>query len=149
MWLLEAERTEEAVVALQDAVARGEQSGDNIANIFFSNGHRQGVQPQVWGKAVEMFRQADTFAEGDDVKTKIGFWLGYGLLKQGQGLQEPNTLATAQRTQPMFQEALRRLQGATRYAELEESVTPAQIQNLVNAANQFLEIQAAIIRRGS
>ena len=149
MWLLEAERNEEAVVALQDAVARGEQSADNIANIFFSNGHKQGVQPQVWGKAVEMFRQADQFAEGEDVKTKIGFWLGYGLLKHGQGLQEPNTLATAQRTQPMFQESLRRLQGATGYAELEESVTVAQIQNLVNAANQFLEIQAAIIKRGS
>ena len=149
MWLLEAERTDEAVAALTDAVDRGEQSGDNVANIFFGIGHRQGVQPQAWGKAVEMFRHADTFAGEGDVKTKVAFWLGYGLLKHGQALQEPQTLQTAQRTRPMFVESVRLLQGATGYAELEASVNLGQIQNLINAANQFLEIQDAIIRRGS
>ncbi len=149
MWLLEADRTDEAVTALQDAVSRGEQSADNIANIFFGSGYTKGVGPQNWGMAVSMFRHADRFAEGDDVKTKVGFWLGYGLLKQGEAMQQPQTLQTAQRTRPMFEEAVRRLQGSRRYAEIETSVNAGQIQNLVNAANQYLEIQDAIIRRGS
>ncbi len=149
MWLLEADRTQEAVAALQEAVALGEQSADNIANIFFGSGYNKGVGPQNWGVAVAMFRHADSFAEGADVKTKIGFWLGYGLLKQGEALQQPQTLQTAQRTKPLFQEAVRLLQGSTRYAEIESSVNAGQIQNLVNAANQYLEIQDAIIRRGS
>ena len=149
MWLLEAERTDEAVSALTAAVERGEQSGDNVANIFFGIGHRQGVQPENWSKAVQLFRHADGFAEDADVQVKLDFWLGYALLRHGQGLQAPNTLDSAQRTRPMFQESLSRLQGAGRYAEIESSVNAGQIQNLVDAARQFLEIQDAIIRRGS
>ena len=46
----EADRGDEAIAALREAISRGEQSADNIANIFFGNGHRQGVQPQNWRK---------------------------------------------------------------------------------------------------
>ena len=144
-WLLEADRSDEAATALGEAVSRGGQSGDRVANIFFANGYRQGVQQENWSRAVARFRQAVPHAEGEEVKPKVGFWLGYALLKYGEVLQQPQTLESAQRTRPMFAEALSRLQGSGAYSEIDAT----QLQNLVKAATQFLEIQDAIIRRGS
>ena len=143
-WLLEAGRDDEAVTTLGEAVERGERPSDDIANVLFVSGYRDGVGPEIWSKAVSRFRHALRFAEGDEVRTKVSFWLGYGLLKQGQALEGPQTLDTARLTRPIFEEALRLLRGSAGYSEIEA----AQLQNLIDGAGRFLEIQDAIIRRG-
>ena len=150
MWLLEADRTEEAVAALHQAVESGEQDGDRIANLLFGQGHSQGVQPQAWPKAIALFSQAVDFAEDGDVQTKIRFWHGYALLKHGQQIH-PNgdDVAKARRTLPMFQQAQQLLQSTTSYANQSDApVDAGQIQNLINAATQYKEIQEAVIKRG-
>ncbi len=149
MWLLESGDTESAVVALKQAVDSGEQDGDRIANLLFGQGHSQGVQPQSWGTAITLFSQAVDFAMDNEVQTKIRFWHGYSLLKQGQAIQDGISIEKARQTRGMFAQAQQLLQATTSYASQSDApVNAAQIQNLIDAATQFLEIQEAVIRRG-
>lgn len=149
MWLLEAGESDEAVAALSQAVESGEQDGDRVANMLFGQGHSQGVQPQAWGTAITLFSQAVDFATDADVQTKIRFWHGYSLLRQGQALQDGTSIEKARQTRPLFAQAQQLLQATTSYASQPDApVDAAQIQNLINAATQFLEIQDALIRRG-
>jgi len=149
MWLLESGDTEAAVAALSQAVESGEQDGDRIANLLFGQGHSQGVQPQAWGKAITLFSQAVDFATDADVQTKIRFWHGYSLLKQGQAIQDGQSIEKARQTRGMFVQAQRLLRATASYANQEGApVNAGQIQNLIDAATQFLEIQDAVIRRG-
>ncbi len=143
-WLLEVGQDDRALAALRESVARGERSADDVANVFFVSGYRDGVQPESWSKAVARFRRALEFIESADVETKVNFWLGYALLKRGQALEAPQTLESARQTRPIFEEALRRLRAGSGYEQIERG----QYQNLVDGATRFLEIQDAIIRRG-
>jgi len=150
MWQLEAGQTDAAVATLQQAVASGEQDGDRIANIMFGSGHTEGVQPQNWSKAVSLFSQATDFADDAEIKTKVRFWHGYSLLKQGQAIAgDQQTLEIAERTRSMFAQAQQLLTSSASYASQQGApVNAAQVQNLVSAATQYLDMMDAIIKRG-
>ena len=144
LWLMEADRTDEAIPLLRDAVANGQQSGDAIANMLFGEGYRGGVQEQNFGKAIQLFDHAFSFAEGTEVKDRIGFWNGYARYKMGEAIQQPQTLETAQRALPIFQRALQLFQTHRAYEEQQD----VNIQQYITNSNTFIEIQEAIIKRG-
>jgi len=144
LWLMEAERTEEAIPLLRTAVDNGQQSADAIANMLFNEGYTGGVQEQNFGKAIELFDHAFSFVEGTEVKDRIGFWSGYARYKMGEAIQQPQTLETAQRALPIFQRALQLFQTHRAY----ESQQNVNIQQYITNSNTFIEIQEAIIKRG-
>ena len=145
-WLLQVNRVEDAVPILQDAVARGEQTADEVAYMLWSHGYSQGIQPEEWSYARSVFNLAKEFDVSEEMGQQLDFWLGYAILKIYAIQQEPNTLETAQATLPRFQEALRLLQSSRAYAQREN--LEATRQQLVGNVNTYIEIQEAIIRRG-
>jgi tetratricopeptide (TPR) repeat protein len=145
-WLLQEGRIEEAIPVLREAVTRGEQSVDAVADLVFANAYQKGVQPNDWGYAIRVIRLAKEFEVSDLTGQKLNFWLGYSLFQAARVQQEPQTLETAQATLPRFQEALRMIQSCGEYAQ--RNNLESNRQELLTATNTFIEIQDAIIRRG-
>jgi tetratricopeptide (TPR) repeat protein len=145
-WLLQEGRVEDAIPVLLEAIDRGEQSVDAVADLVFANAYQQGVQPQNWTYAIRVIRLAKEFEVSDLTGQKLNFWLGYSLFQSARAQQEPQTLATAQATLPRFQEALRMIQSCGDYAQ--RNNLESNRQELLSATNTYIEIQDAIIRRG-
>jgi tetratricopeptide (TPR) repeat protein len=146
-WLLDQGLVEEAVPHFQEAVARGEQTGEDVCNILFNSGYQNGIRPEDWGYAIEVMRLAKEFEISDEVRQKVDFWLGYAILKAAIIRQEPRTKETAQATLPLFQEARRLFQSASGYAQSQGTLEDDRLA-LLGSIAQFIEIQEAIIKRG-
>ena len=145
-WLLEDGRVDEAIPVFEEAVERGEQSVDRVADIVFANAYQNGVQVQDWAYGIRVLRLSRGFDVSDLTGQKLDFWLGYSLFKSSSAQQEPQTLETAQATLPRFREALGLIQSCGDYAQRNNLETNRQ--ELLAATNTFIEIQDAIIRRG-
>jgi tetratricopeptide (TPR) repeat protein len=145
-WLLEDGRVDEAIPVFEEAVERGEQSVDRVADLVFANAYQNGVQVEDWGYGIRVLRLSRGFDVSDLTGQKLDFWLGYSLFKASSAQQEPQTLETAQATLPRFREALRLIQSCGDYAQ--RNNLEKNRQDLLSATNTFIEIQDAIIRRG-
>jgi len=145
-WLLQDDRVDDAIPVLQEAVDRGEQSVDAVADLVFATAYNTGVDAKDWGFAIRVLRLAREFEVSDLTGQKLNFWLGYSLFQAARARQEPQTLQTAQATLPQFQEALRMIQSCGDYAQ--RANLESNRQELLTATNTYIEIQDAIIRRG-
>lgn len=145
-WLLEDGRIDEAVPFLQDAVTRGEQSVDQIAYQVFANAVNEGIQKSQWNYAISTLRLAKEFDVSDLTEQEFNFFLGYAIYSKAIAQSEPNTLETARATLPQFQEAMRMMQSCGDYAQ--RNNRESNRQELLNAANTYIGIQEAIIKRG-
>jgi hypothetical protein len=132
---------------LQAAVARGEQTADDVSNTVFGNGYQNGIQTEEWTYAIDAFRLAKQFEISDRMRQKVDFFLGYAILKDAIARQEPRTKETAEATLPLFHEARRLLQSAAEYARTQETLERDRLSLLDNIGT-FIEIQETIIRRG-
>lgn len=144
-WLLDEGNTDEAIPVLRDAVDSGEETGDRIANVLFADGYQNGIQTKDFAKADKMFRFATDFAESEKMKLQVGFWSGFASYRLGEAMQEPQTLANAQRALPYFQRARTLFQENRGYAQYQEGI---DIGRLIEASGTYIEIQEAIIKRG-
>jgi tetratricopeptide (TPR) repeat protein len=148
-WLLELGREEEAVIYLQQAVEKGEQDADAMANTIFATAYAKGVRVQDWVFALRVIGLAKTF-ENEVSETTLGqldFWHAYSLYSQALVQEKPETLQTAQLTLPKFQQAAR-LFALPRVAAYASANDIGQFQQLRDATQQYIEIQEAIIQRG-
>jgi len=145
-WLLEEGRIDEAIPVFQEAVERGEQSVDAVADMVFANAYKNGVQNQDWRYAIRVLRLSKGFDVSDLTAQKLDFWLGYSLFQSTRVQQEPQTLETAQATLPRFREALSLIQSCRDYAQ--RNNLENNRQELLTATNTYIEIQDAIIKRG-
>jgi tetratricopeptide (TPR) repeat protein len=145
-WLLEDGRIDEAVPFLQDAAARGEQSVDQVAYQIFANAVNEGIQKSRWDYAISTLRLAKDFDVSDLTEQEFNFFLGYAIYSKATAQSEPNTLETAKATLPQFQEVLRLMQSCGDYAQ--RNNRESNRQELLNAANTYIGIQEAIIKRG-
>lgn len=151
-WLIEAGREDESLPRLQEAVENREQTADNIARILFAAGHSKGInaEPKDLDYALRMIGLAKTFQDelSEAAAGEIDFWHGYALYEQAVEQEKPQTLQTAQRTLPKFQQAAR-LFAQPRVAAYAEARSIANsLQQLRDATQQYVEIQEAIIQRG-
>jgi len=146
-WLLDDGRVEDAIPVLQSAVARGEQTADDVCNMVFNNAIEGGIQLENWTYAIEVMRLAKEFEITEDMRQKVNFFLGYSILKEAIARQEPRTKQSAQATLPLFQEARRLLQTASGYAQKDGKRENDRLALLDNITT-FIEIQEAIIKRG-
>lgn len=145
-WLLEADEVDEAVGFLKEAVERGEQPADMMANLLFGKAYNDGVQTTNWTYAISLLeRTKDEFEVSDNMSSQLNFWHGWSLYNHGLALQEPSTIDSARQSLPIFQQALQLFELGRAYAATVESINLAQI---LSATQTYVDIQDAIIRRG-
>jgi len=152
MWLLAADRVDEAFPYFQQAVQKGEQPARVVAHTLFAEGHSKGIlpTPKNWPYAERMIKLGKQFESQlpDQEMGKLDFWHGYVLYNQGLEQQQPQTLQTAQATLPKFREAAR-LFGLARVAAYTATLPSVSLQEFRDATQQYIEIQSAIIERGN
>jgi len=142
-WLLDAERFADAVPYLQKAVERG-QSPDAMARLLLSRAHQNGVQRERYQFAIDLLVLAkQSFDVSPEVSRALNFWHGFSLYAMGQSIQEAATVASAQRSLPLFQQARPLFEAARGYEQVNN------LDQYLSNTDQFIEIQTAIIRRGS
>lgn len=145
-WLLEADEVDQAIEFLKDAVERGEQSADMMANLVFGKAYNDGVQAQQYTFAANLLSTAKSeFEVSERMASQLNFWHGWSLYNHGLALQEPNTIDSARQSLPIFQQALQLFELGRAYAATVESINLTEI---LGAAQTYVEIQDAIIRRG-
>lgn len=151
-WLIEAGREDESLPRLQEAVENGEQTADAIARIPFAAGYAKGInaEPKDLDYALRMIGLAKTFQDelSEAAAGEIDFWHGYALYEQASEQEKPQTLQTAQRTLPKFQQAARLFAQPRVAAYAEAQSISNSLQQLRDATQQYVEIQEAIIQRG-
>ena len=152
-WLIEAGRVEEAVPVLQKAVANG-SSPDQAGNMIFSQAYAAHVQPTTknFPRFVELILLAKDFDVSTQARETYDFWHGFSLYQYGLGLQQPDsrdaavTLNVANRTLPLFRDALTFFQRGKGYADRTASIN---FQQFIEATATYIEIQEGIIARAA
>jgi tetratricopeptide (TPR) repeat protein len=144
-WLIEEGRIEEAVPILQKAVANG-SSPDQAGNMIFSQAYAAHVQPTTknYPRFIELISLAKDFDVSTQASETYDFWHAFSLYQSGIVLQESETLEAANRTLPMFRNALTFFQRGKGYADRTASIN---FQQFVDATTTYIEIQEAIIAR--
>ena len=150
-WTLEMGNEEEALGYMQQAVEKGEQTADNMANLLFQRAYFQGINAKDWVVALRVIGLAKSF-EAELSETTLGqldFWHANALYNQALEQERPQTLETAQRTLPKFQQAARlfTLPRVAAYAQ-SQSFGMSGLQQFRDATQQYIEIEEAIIQRG-
>ena len=138
-------QTAAAVAALQEAVQAGSLQPKDAFRIIFANAYSEKFQKGRLDEAYALLDQAGPLAQTDEDKLTRNFWRGYIVFQQAQKVHEPMTAESAQRAKPMFERALELFRGAQGYEKIHAS---ADVPKLIEAAQRFIEIEEALIKRG-
>lgn len=132
---LAAGNRDRALADLERAADAGDR--DRVASVIYNEGARA-YQANNFGEAVNLLTIADRYASGE-TKAAIQFIIGVSYYRQGEAIARANeqgSVDAARRALRFFEQALPYLQRSTN----------AQAAQLVDATNQFIENQEAIIR---
>jgi len=145
--LLVQDQLEDAVALLTRAVASGRTDADAAGNILYNDAALNGYQKNDWTYTITRLvpaKQIEGVSSG--FVSKADFLHGYSLYESAVRRQEPSTLASANATLPDFRRVITLMDGAAEYAA--SSGRTANVNEIVAAATQYVDIQEAIIRRG-
>ncbi|MCH7563659.1 MAG: tetratricopeptide repeat protein [Gemmatimonadetes bacterium] len=145
-WMIGSGRFEDAVPVLTKAVEHG-SSPDAAAQMIYASAHSRYVAPSQknYPRFVELIQLAKGFEVGETKRQELDFWHGFGLYNRGIAMQGPETVASANRSLPVFQEALRLFRRAKAYADRQPSI---DYNTFVSATSTYIDIQEALIKRG-
>jgi tetratricopeptide (TPR) repeat protein len=144
-WLLAAGRLDDAVAALKALAASDPSQADAAGSLLVSHAYAKGVQPRRWSEAIPVLEAARGISGlSTGTNQQINFWLGFSIMQGTIPQQEARTVETARATLPRFQRA-RELLGMV--GDYPRSVR-IDLGQLVQAVDQYIEIQESIIRRG-
>ncbi len=145
-YMISAGRIDEGARYLREAVEAGEQTADQMVGILFNEAYQNGIQEnRDLPHGIQVLQQAKELPVSEEWREQLDFWHGYARYQQGIQAQNPQTAESAQRSLPLFQEARQLFQASRGYADRTQGVNYEQ---LIQATDQYLEIQNAIIRRG-
>ena len=88
---------------------------------------------------------AKDFEVTTQIRQQFDFWHAYSLYNRGIAIGSPETVASANGSLPLFQQALRLFRASKGYADRTPSI---DYQRFIDATNTYIEIQEAIIERG-
>ncbi|HUH13395.1 MAG TPA: tetratricopeptide repeat protein [Longimicrobiales bacterium] len=142
-WLLQRGQLAQAREAFQTAVERNEMSGDDVANTLFGYGYNQKCNGTPCEAGLEYFAMAREYATSERIQDMSHFFTGYILYRRGEQVQKPETAASARQALPIFQQSLEHLRAADKYTDQAAART-----QMMAAAQQFIELQEALIKRG-
>lgn len=144
-WLLQNGQVDQAIPRLQEAVEQGEQPPDVVANLLLAHGHGQGVNQERWQYALNVLEHAYDFEMGERMKAQVDFWYGFSLYQRAREVEAPQTVESAEQALPMFRRAREYFQSSEPYASNNPQIN---LDQWVSNAEQYIEIQEAIIQRG-
>jgi tetratricopeptide (TPR) repeat protein len=143
-WLIQAGRLDDAVAVLS-ASAQDPQRAEQAARLIFNEAYQNGVSEDDFAYAVTGMAAAKRLPNlGQPMINQLNFWHGYSLYQQAVAEQEPQTLETARSTLPKFNQAVELLRQSGDYP----STVSVNLQQLLDNAQTYVEIQDAIIKRG-
>lgn len=144
-WLLQAGRMDDAVTVLTRASAGNPERAEQAARLVFAEAYQNGSAKDnfVYG-AAGMAAAKRIPGISAEMTAQLNFWHGYSIYQKAVKDQEPQTLQTAQATLPRFNEAVGLLRQSGNYP----STVNVNLQQLLDNAATFIEIQEAIIKRG-
>jgi hypothetical protein len=140
--LIQAGRFEEAVALVGNATP---EEAAEVAGLIFNQAYTVGQQRRDFEYAIRGFAAGKQLVDmGHPMYEQLSFWHGFALYSDAVELQAAQTLATAQATLPLFEEALDLFAVAGSYP----STVNVNMAQLVDATATYIEIQNAVIRRG-
>ena len=146
-WLIQVGRIEDAVAILIEAVAGNPEQAEMAARMVFADSYSNGVQKEQFDYAIVGIVAAKNLPGlSSMMMSQLNFWHGYSLYTRCVQEQQPQTVETARATLPCFQEAMGLFEQAEEYAASQPSITLTQF---LDGTSTYIEIQEAIIRRGS
>jgi tetratricopeptide (TPR) repeat protein len=143
-WMLSQGNLAGARTAFRQAVERGEIPSDQAAAMIAGHGWNQFGRVDRHQQGIEYYTVAREFAQSAEARAQANFFEGYAILKIGEAKSQPNTFASANASIGDFRRALELLRGAEAY-----SSQAATRRTLMEAAQQFIDTQEALIRRGN
>ena len=145
-WLLLVGDFDQAVPVLHKAVNQG-SAPDRAGEMIFGRAYSTYVQPDEknYPRFVELIRLAKDFGVTVEIQEKYDFWHAYSLYNIGLVAQQPENVDSAERSLPMFREALALFQQGRGYADRTPGISHAQFSE---GSTTYIEIQEAIIKRG-
>lgn len=148
-FLIQSDDLEGAVAVLHRAVENG-TAPEAAANQIFATAHRRFIAPQQknFTAFIAWVTEAKGFDVNDRERPRLDFWHGFALYNRAIVIEKPETLATANRSLPLFRRAISLFQAARPFASQGREINAEQLENFLDAANQYLEIQEALIKRG-
>ena len=151
-WLIASGREEEALPFLMEAVEKGEQAADVIANMFFGAAVNKGINAGDYGFALRMIDMAKTFEAELASRTlgQLDFYKAYSIYKMAEVEQGPQNAQSARLTLPKFKE-VQSLLGLGHVVDFIAGARPRTqetYQQLRDGVVQFIEIQELLIQRG-
>ncbi|MCG6987416.1 MAG: tetratricopeptide repeat protein [Gemmatimonadetes bacterium] len=146
-WLIDAGRVDDAVKVLS-TVAQGDSAqARTAAQLIFGDAYTKGVSKKNWSYAITELTAAARLPNLDAGMThQLNFWHGWSLFQTGMEEQKPGTVASAKASLPKFEEALKLFQNVGDYPRTAAKLDP---KKLLDNTNTYIDIQKAIIKRGS
>lgn len=146
-WLLQDGKLEAAGAAFRRAVDAGELEAESAGMNIFAVGVNEKYQKGKQAEAVPYFELAQKFVTKAQSKGMVNFFLGLVYYNRGLEAQKPETAASARVALPHFQKAVELFKQSGGYAEASATNAKALSDHL-DAAQQYIEIQEALIKRG-
>jgi len=145
-WLIQAGRLQDAVAVLSKAAANDPQRAEQAARMVFAEAYQNGNQKNDYAYAAAGMAAAKELPNlSVEMTAQLNFWHGYSIYQMAVAEQEPQSLATAQSSLPKFNQAVSLLQQAGDYP----ASVNVNLAQLLENATTYIEIQDAIIKRGS
>lgn len=142
---LQLGQVEEAVATLKQSVDAGELEAPRAFQTVFAYAFNEKYQKEQFDEALQMFEAAGPLAVAPNDVLARNFWRGYILFQQGQKAHAPMTPESARKAKPLFDRALALLKEAQGYERIQPS---ADVPKFIDAAQRFIDIQEALIKRG-
>lgn len=149
-WLFQAGQFEEGFRYIREAVEKGEQTPEAMAVYVWGQAWNNGLQGnRNLALGVQLIEMAKTLPIQDPmVRSQLDFWHGFGIFNQAIRLAEPENLQSAQRTLPMFRQALELFRAGQAWATSPQSQVRNNYAQYIANTEQYIEIQELLIRRG-
>jgi len=144
-WLIQAGRVQDAVAKLTAYVQQNPSQADQAGRILFADAYTNGYQKNDYAYAIRGFQAAKSLPGlSEGLTRQLNFWHGFSLYSQTFPQADAQTLASANDTQPKFQEVMRLLADTRPYAQQNN----INLDQILTATQQYIDINDAIIRRG-
>ena len=145
-WLLQVNDIDQAIPILQKSVSQGSDP-DQAGNMIFGRAYSNYIQPDEknYSRFIDLISLAKDFQITTETREQYDFWHGFSLYNLGLAVQLEETVTSAERSLPMFRQALSLFQQSKGYADRTPSINYAQFSD---ASTTYIEIQEAIIKRG-
>jgi tetratricopeptide (TPR) repeat protein len=157
VWHVLAGEPARARQSARAAVAAGAASAELLAETAFGQGYnRAGIAAlraaaptarlrlDSYRESLELFALARELAATPETRAMAAFWAGFIHFEVARRVQAPETAESAAAALPLFERALELFRESGPYARKDARIRP---QEHVDAAQQFIDRQQAILRR--